>query len=198
MSFHSLALCLFPVVRAMMPHCTRICQAVLWIIELRPAERKLNQITATFLFFLFKHPSLDFSVVELLDKLSPIAAHEQCKPSSRRLKPSQRGPTLTTPKPICRSLRTPVVVPYRPNCLQDLEESQILEDIFFICWQEKAKHAKFYLLKCWLCCLDFFFLSIWDRHVFEGKHVMFSVFLIQINRHSLGTLISLKFGLCRG
>ncbi|XP_051932689.1 protein hinderin [Hippocampus zosterae] len=76
---------------------------------------------------------LDFSVVELLDKLSPIAAHEQCKASSRRLKSSQRGPNLTTPKPICRSLRTPVVVPYRLNCLQDLEESQILEDIFFIC-----------------------------------------------------------------
>ncbi|XP_037108942.1 protein hinderin isoform X2 [Syngnathus acus] len=71
----------------------------------------------------------DFSVVELIDNFSPIAAHEQCKASSWS---SQCGPALTAPKPICRGLRTPAV-PHRLNCLQDLEESQILEDIFFIC-----------------------------------------------------------------
>ncbi|XP_049590925.1 protein hinderin isoform X3 [Syngnathus scovelli] len=71
----------------------------------------------------------DFSVVELIDNFSSIAAHEQCKASSWSF---QRGPALTAPKPICRGLRTPAV-PHRLNCLQDLEESQILEDIFFIC-----------------------------------------------------------------
>ncbi|XP_061544141.1 protein hinderin isoform X2 [Phycodurus eques] len=74
----------------------------------------------------------DFSVVDLLDIFSPSPAHDQCKPSSRKPKSSQRGPVFTSSKLICRSLPTPVV-PYPLNCQQDLEESQILEDIFFIC-----------------------------------------------------------------
>ncbi|XP_061640238.1 protein hinderin isoform X2 [Phyllopteryx taeniolatus] len=74
----------------------------------------------------------DFSVVDLLDIFSPSSAHDQCKPSSRKPKSSQRGPVFTSSKLICRSLPTPVV-PYPLNCQQDLEESQILEDIFFIC-----------------------------------------------------------------
>nr|XP_057926864.1 protein hinderin [Doryrhamphus excisus] len=75
---------------------------------------------------------LDFSLVELLDIFSPASACEQCKPSARKAKTLQRGPILTTPKSVCRSLRTPVA-PYPLSHQQDLEESQILEDIFFIC-----------------------------------------------------------------
>ncbi|XP_077430097.1 protein hinderin isoform X2 [Vanacampus margaritifer] len=92
-----------------------------------PAEPNVGPVTQK-----TSENRFDFSAVDLLDNFSPVAAHEQRKPSSWRLKSSQRGPVLTTPKPICTSLRTPVM-PYRLNCLQDLEESQILEDIFFIC-----------------------------------------------------------------
>ncbi|XP_036955986.1 protein hinderin isoform X1 [Acanthopagrus latus] len=75
---------------------------------------------------------LDFSVVELLDIFSPISAPELSKLSTRRPKTLQRRSTLTAPKPLGRTLLTPAG-PYRQHTKQDLEESQILEDIFFIC-----------------------------------------------------------------
>ncbi|XP_073324888.1 protein hinderin [Pagrus major] len=75
---------------------------------------------------------LDFSVVELLDIFSPISAPELSKQSTRRPKTLQRRSTLTAHKPLGRTLLTPAG-PYRQHNQQDLEESQILEDIFFIC-----------------------------------------------------------------
>ncbi|XP_071349357.1 protein hinderin isoform X2 [Trachinotus anak] len=75
---------------------------------------------------------LDFSVVELLDIFSPISAPQQSKPSTRRTKTTQHGPALATPKPVGRTLLAPAR-PYLQSTQQDLEESQILEDIFFIC-----------------------------------------------------------------
>ncbi|XP_040888930.1 protein hinderin [Toxotes jaculatrix] len=75
---------------------------------------------------------LDFSMVELLDIFSPVSAHEQSKRSTRRTKITQRRPALTTPKPVGRTMLTPAC-PYTQSTQQDLEESQILEDIFFIC-----------------------------------------------------------------
>uniref|UniRef100_UPI0037E6F805 protein hinderin n=1 Tax=Semicossyphus pulcher TaxID=241346 RepID=UPI0037E6F805 len=74
----------------------------------------------------------DFSVVELLDIFTPVSAPELSKPSTRRPKTSQRGPALAAPKPVGRTLRTPAGS-YPQHAQQDLEESQILEDIFFIC-----------------------------------------------------------------
>ncbi|XP_061688039.1 protein hinderin isoform X2 [Syngnathoides biaculeatus] len=73
----------------------------------------------------------DFSVVDLLDIFSPSPALDQCRPSSCRSKSLQHGPLFTSSKLICRSLPT-AVLPYPLNSQQDLEESQILEDIFFI------------------------------------------------------------------
>ncbi|XP_068449839.1 protein hinderin [Clinocottus analis] len=70
---------------------------------------------------------LDFSLAELLDVFSPASAPETSKPTSRRPKPSHRG--LTAPKPAGGALLTPAGSHTQP----DLEESQILEDIFFIC-----------------------------------------------------------------
>ncbi|KAM7422143.1 hypothetical protein PAMA_010287 [Pampus argenteus] len=70
---------------------------------------------------------LDFSVCELLDIFSPVSAPQQCKPSTRRPRTSQH-----TPKSVCRPLLTPAGS-YPPSTQLDLEESQILEDIFFIC-----------------------------------------------------------------
>ncbi|XP_029007852.1 protein hinderin [Betta splendens] len=74
---------------------------------------------------------MDFSVVELLDMLSPVPAPEQSQLSTRRTTSAQRRPALTAPKAVCRSQRTPNGR-YPQSSQQDLEESQILEDIFFI------------------------------------------------------------------
>uniref|UniRef100_A0A8C9XMM3 Zgc:162344 n=1 Tax=Sander lucioperca TaxID=283035 RepID=A0A8C9XMM3_SANLU len=75
---------------------------------------------------------LDFSVVELLDVFSPVSAPELSKQSTRRPKTSQRRPGLSAPKPVGRIL-LPAAGSYPQSTQQDLEESQILEDIFFIC-----------------------------------------------------------------
>ncbi|XP_053172302.1 protein hinderin [Scomber japonicus] len=75
---------------------------------------------------------LEFSVVELLDIFSPVSAPEHCKPSTQRTTTSHRRPALATPKLVCRSLLTPAGS-HPQSTQQDLEESQILEDIFFIC-----------------------------------------------------------------
>ncbi|MED6244247.1 hypothetical protein ATANTOWER_001055 [Ataeniobius toweri] len=74
---------------------------------------------------------LDYSLAEVLDIFSPISAPKQYKPSARRPKTLQRSSTLAGPKSGGRNMLTP-----GGNSLivqQDLEESQILEDIFFIC-----------------------------------------------------------------
>lgn len=73
---------------------------------------------------------LDLSVAELLDIFSPVSAPEPCKPATRRHKTSQRKPAVT-PKSLNRTLPSPGG-PYPWSSRQDLEESQILEDIFFI------------------------------------------------------------------
>uniref|UniRef100_A0A8C2Z1V7 Zgc:162344 n=1 Tax=Cyclopterus lumpus TaxID=8103 RepID=A0A8C2Z1V7_CYCLU len=73
---------------------------------------------------------LDFSLVELLDVFSPVSVTELSAPSSRRLDASQRR--LVGLKPAGRAPLTPAGS-HPQSRRQDLEESQILEDIFFIC-----------------------------------------------------------------
>ncbi|XP_026161739.1 protein hinderin isoform X2 [Mastacembelus armatus] len=75
---------------------------------------------------------LDFSLVELLDIFSPVSVPEQSKLSTRRSKTTQCRPAFTTSKPLGRALLTPAGYS-EGKSQQDLEESQILEDIFFIC-----------------------------------------------------------------
>ncbi|XP_029947161.1 protein hinderin [Salarias fasciatus] len=73
---------------------------------------------------------LDLSVAELLDIFSPVSTPEPCKPAAQRHKTSQRKPAVA-PKSLNHALLTPGG-PYPRSSQQDLEESQILEDIFFI------------------------------------------------------------------
>ncbi|KAM7006179.1 protein hinderin [Tautogolabrus adspersus] len=75
---------------------------------------------------------LEFSVVELLDIFTPVSAPELNKPSTQRSKTTQFRLAPAAPKPVDRTLCTSVG-PYPRHAQQDLEESQILEDIFFIC-----------------------------------------------------------------
>lgn len=81
-------------------------------------------------FYLFFR--LDFSLVELLDIFTPISGPQQNKPSTQRPKTSRHRPALATPGPVGISLQTPAR-PHLWHAQQELEESQILEDIFFIC-----------------------------------------------------------------
>ncbi|XP_041836541.1 protein hinderin [Melanotaenia boesemani] len=74
----------------------------------------------------------DFSVVELLDIFSPVSASEQCRPGTQRPKTLRHRSVAAAPKSAGRSLLTPSG-PYLQSTQQDLEESQILEDIYFIC-----------------------------------------------------------------
>ncbi|XP_074551040.1 protein hinderin [Halichoeres trimaculatus] len=74
----------------------------------------------------------DFSVVELLDIFTPISAPERSESSTRRPKTSHCRPAVAAPTPVGRTLLTPVG-PHPQHAQLDLEESQILEDIFFIC-----------------------------------------------------------------
>lgn len=94
-------------------------------------QTQFNQTTKTSQSFtcFFR---LDFSVVELLDIFTPVSAPELSKPFARRPKTSQCRSALAGPKPVGRSLPTPAR-PCPQYTQQDLEESQILEDIFFIC-----------------------------------------------------------------
>ncbi|KAF7208294.1 protein hinderin isoform X2 [Nothobranchius furzeri] len=76
---------------------------------------------------------LDFSVVELLDIFSPVSASEQRRPGARRPKTSRHNSsTFAAPRPVGGALLPPGGN-YPQSFQQDLEESQILEDIFFIC-----------------------------------------------------------------
>ncbi|KAM3877925.1 protein hinderin [Diretmus argenteus] len=65
---------------------------------------------------------LESSLIELLEVFSPVSVPKQCKPSTQRHKM-----THNAPQPIRRAAR-----PYPQSPQQDLEESQILEEIFFI------------------------------------------------------------------
>uniref|UniRef100_A0A8C8DI63 Zgc:162344 n=1 Tax=Oryzias sinensis TaxID=183150 RepID=A0A8C8DI63_9TELE len=70
---------------------------------------------------------LDFSMGELLEVFSPVS--EKSKPSAPRTKPSRPVSSLTGPQSVFHATAGPHLQSFH----QDLEESQILEDIFFIC-----------------------------------------------------------------
>lgn len=88
--------------------------------------------TVCFSSFFFMFARLDFSMVDLLDILSPVSVPKQSKASARRPETSQHRSALKTPGPVSRTLLTPARS-YLHHTLEDPEESQILEDIFFIC-----------------------------------------------------------------
>ncbi|XP_075870429.1 protein hinderin isoform X2 [Nelusetta ayraudi] len=71
---------------------------------------------------------LDFSMVELLDILSPVPAPRHSSRTSERAETSLRMPGTVS----SRTRVTPAAS-YLQHSLQDPEESRILEDIFFIC-----------------------------------------------------------------
>uniref|UniRef100_A0A8K9WRM2 Uncharacterized protein n=1 Tax=Oncorhynchus mykiss TaxID=8022 RepID=A0A8K9WRM2_ONCMY len=75
------------------------------------------------------HARLDSSLIELLEVFSPISLPERNSPSAYRGNPTRCQPPLSVPKPARQALLSS---PYRTP-QQDLEESQILEEIFFIC-----------------------------------------------------------------
>ncbi|XP_026859476.2 protein hinderin isoform X2 [Electrophorus electricus] len=77
-------------------------------------------------------PRLDSSVTELLDVFSPIAnpGRSRLSPSSQR-RPAGPHQHLCVAQPIHRTLLSPPGQGQPSQ--QDLEESQMLEDIFFIC-----------------------------------------------------------------
>ncbi|XP_052443889.1 protein hinderin isoform X3 [Carassius gibelio] len=72
-----------------------------------------------------KSSRLDDSLIELLDIISPVS-----NPERNRINPSSRR-SFVAPQ----SFQKTLLSPFGPNrsSLQDLEESEILEDIFFIC-----------------------------------------------------------------
>ncbi|XP_029907009.1 protein hinderin isoform X2 [Myripristis murdjan] len=77
---------------------------------------------------------LDSSVTELLQAFSPVSVPGQCKPSTQRHKTprSVNRPAVSAPRPVHSAVLSPAG-PYPQSFQQDLEESQILEEIFFIC-----------------------------------------------------------------
>ncbi|KAL0978179.1 hypothetical protein UPYG_G00167090 [Umbra pygmaea] len=77
------------------------------------------------------HAGLDQSLIELLDVFSPISVPERNRATAQRGHPPQHQPPLLTPKPARQVLLSPQGRYSAPKL--DLEESQILEDIFFIC-----------------------------------------------------------------
>ncbi|KAK9529348.1 hypothetical protein VZT92_013448 [Zoarces viviparus] len=95
-----------------------------------PAKSSPSKPTSVSVIQKTPEARLDFSLVELLDVFSPVSAVELSKQSSRRPKTSQLR--LVAPKPGGRTLLTPAGS-HPQSIQQDLEESQILEDIFFIC-----------------------------------------------------------------
>lgn len=64
---------------------------------------------------------------ELLEMFSPVS--EKSKPSARRTKPPRHRSRVAGPQPVFHA----AVGPHLQHFHQDLEESRILEDIFFIC-----------------------------------------------------------------
>ncbi|TWW61715.1 protein hinderin isoform X1 [Takifugu flavidus] len=97
--------------------------------EMGPSSVKpsLNSSKATPVSLIQDPPQarMEVSVVELLDIMSPITAP---KPTPGPPRPS-RQPVSKTPRPGDRAVLTPT----RSHHWPDQEESQILEDIFFIC-----------------------------------------------------------------
>ncbi|XP_024230286.1 protein hinderin isoform X1 [Oncorhynchus tshawytscha] len=77
------------------------------------------------------HARLDSSLIELLEVFSPISLPERNSPSAYRGNPTRCQPPPSVPKPARQALLSHPG-PYRTP-QQDLEESQILEEIFFIC-----------------------------------------------------------------
>nr|XP_046169056.1 protein hinderin isoform X1 [Oncorhynchus gorbuscha] len=77
------------------------------------------------------HTRLDSSLIELLEVFSPISLPERNGPSAYRGNPIRCQPPLSVPKPARQALLSHPG-PYRTP-QQDLDESQILEEIFFIC-----------------------------------------------------------------
>ncbi|XP_071372681.1 protein hinderin isoform X2 [Centroberyx affinis] len=75
---------------------------------------------------------LDSSIMELLKVFSPVSV--QCPPSTQRHKVqrSAHRTAFSPPQPARTALLSPAG-PYPQNPQQDLEESQMLEEIFFIC-----------------------------------------------------------------
>uniref|UniRef100_A0A674MPX8 Zgc:162344 n=1 Tax=Takifugu rubripes TaxID=31033 RepID=A0A674MPX8_TAKRU len=86
--------------------------------------RRCRQQSSKRSFFQF-NSRMEVSVVELLDIMSPITAP---KPTPGPPRPS-RQPVSKIPRPGDRAVLTPT----RSHHWPDQEESQILEDIFFIC-----------------------------------------------------------------
>lgn len=117
-------------------------------------------------FFMFVR--LDFSTVDLLDILSPVSVPKQSKPAARRPETSQHRSALKTPGPVSRTLLTPARS-YLHHTLEDPEESQILEDIFFICWQRRQTKTKTEnrseLLDIYLFGLTFLFCTVFSWHL---------------------------------
>ncbi|XP_012772867.1 protein hinderin isoform X1 [Maylandia zebra] len=99
-----------------------------------PAESPASLRKHTSVSAIQKTPDtrLDFSLVELLDIFSPVSAPEQCKTTTQRARALQHRPAHTAPKSVSRTMLTPGG-PRPQSTQQDLEESKILEDIFFIC-----------------------------------------------------------------
>lgn len=81
---------------------------------------------------MFSSFRLDYSLTEVLDIFSPISAPKQYKPAGQKPKMTHHNSTLAGLKSGGINLRTPGGN-YPQSVQQDLEESQILEDIFFIC-----------------------------------------------------------------
>lgn len=76
-------------------------------------------------------PSLDLSLAELLEIFSPICPNEKQRMSTCRSRRAPSQPPRSAPKPVLRGLTPAAACPQTRQ--QELEESKILEDIFFIC-----------------------------------------------------------------
>ncbi|XP_062313748.1 protein hinderin isoform X1 [Osmerus eperlanus] len=79
------------------------------------------------------HARLDSSLIELLEVFSPISVPELGRPPVQRSKPLLHQPPQSAPRPARRALLSPSQGCYPRTPQHDLEESQILEEIFFIC-----------------------------------------------------------------
>lgn len=79
------------------------------------------------------HARLDSSLIELLEVFSPISVPEPFRPPAQRGKPPLHQPPQRAPSTAQRALLSHSQGRYPRTPQQDLEESQILEEIFFIC-----------------------------------------------------------------
>ncbi|XP_046882411.1 protein hinderin isoform X2 [Hypomesus transpacificus] len=79
------------------------------------------------------HARLDSSLIELLEVFSPISVPELGRPPVQQSMPLLHQPPPSAPRPARRTLLSPSQGCYPRTPQHDLEESQILEEIFFIC-----------------------------------------------------------------